>query len=355
MSKNTDLISRYLSKTKSEAYLLKDNKFPIKYWINSGNYLLNALLSGYHDRGYPSGRFTQMTGPNSVGKTYLFTQAMTEAQKDDFLIYVVDSEFGGDMDNFIKRGLDPNLLIHSPLQHIKTITGELLSFLDEVHEDDKVIVVIDSVGNLSSNKETEDMRNFSDKRDMTRAQELKAMFRQLVVPAGKKNVPFFIVNHEYDSPDMFSRKIQGGGGGPAYGSSIIISMTKSQEKDGTEHIGTGLTCTNTKNRFAREKEKVRIVINYDEGLNKYSGLFEVAKELEYLKSSGGSWWSFKGSDDKFYKKDVEFNSDFWEKQLKGEFGIALNNKFRYQSHAIDVLEEPEKPKKTESKKSKKKK
>lgn len=361
MSKTStnSLISRYLSKTSSEAYLLTDNKFPILYWIDSGNYALNALLSGYWDRGYPSGRFTQLAGPNSVGKTYLFTQAMINAQKDDFIIHAVDAEFGSDTESWIKRGIDPSKFIHNPIYHIKEVTGELLSYIDTVEEGDKTVIVIDSVGNLSSFKETEDHKNFKDTRDMTRAQELKAMFRQLVVPAGKKNIPVFIVNHEYDTLEMYAKKRQGGGGGPAYGSSIIISMTKSQETEGSgsskEHVGTGVTCTNTKNRFAKEKEKVRIVINYEEGLNRYSGLFDIATQLDFITSSGGAWYTYKGSDEKFYKKSIEHDVDFWEEKLKGEFGIALNNKFTYQSHAAEILDNPVEKKSTKTKKNKKEK
>lgn len=354
MSNNSSkLIDRYLSKTKSDAYLLADNKFPIKEWIDSGNFLLNALISAdWKNGGYPSGRFSQFVGPNSVGKSYLSIQGMINAQNMGYILFLVDSEFGGDPNSWIDRGIDPKMFIHLPDQHIKKITGELLSFINSIEKDEKALVVVDSVGNLSSNKETEDMTAFIDKRDMTRAQELKAMFRQLVVPAGKKHVPFFIVNHEYDSPDMFSGKTPGGGGGPLYGSSIIVSMTKSQEKEGTEHIGTGLTCTNKKNRFAREKEKIRIVIDYDKGLDRYSGLLDAAKDMDWC-TSAGSWYTFKNGD-KVQKK--EMTPEFWDKILKEGFGDALNKRFRYQSQAEGVLKlEEEKPVEDDKKDNKNKK
>ncbi len=207
----SDLAQRYLKNTKSDAYLLEQDMYPIKDWLDSGNYALNALLSGYWDRGYPTARFTQLAGPNSVGKTYLLTEALILAQKKGYTIYMIDSEFGSDAQSWIDRGVNPKMFIHNPIYHVKEIITELLFFLKQIEKDDKAIVIIDSVGNLSSNKETEDLEAGKGTRDMTRAQELKAMFRQLVVPAGKAGVPFWIVNHEYATMDLYSAPEQGGG------------------------------------------------------------------------------------------------------------------------------------------------
>jgi len=339
-SKSRSLIDRYLATTKSEAYLLNQNKFPIRDWINSSNYALNALISADWKKGYPSGRFVQLAGPASVGKSFLCIQAMIEAQKMGYVVYLIDSEFGGEPDSWIKRGLNPNMFIHNPVHHIKTITGELLLFLSTLNEDDKAMVVIDSIGNLSSSKETIDISEFNEKRDMTRAQEIKAMFRQLVVPAGKKNVPFLLVNHEYSTTDLYAKKVQSGGTGPAYGSSIVISMTKSKDKDDTDNTGTFLTCTNIKNRFAKETSQVKLSIKFDKGLNPYSGLLDIASDLGYITSPSQGYFAVKGFEDvKFRKKQLEYEEEMWIKLLNTDFGNDLNKYFSYQSHAADILED----------------
>ncbi len=342
-SATSSLAERYLAKTTTDAYLLEADKFPIRDWIDSGNYALNVLLSGYWNRGYPTARFTQLVGPNSVGKTYLLTEALIQAQKKGYTIYMIDSEFGSDAESWIERGADPKMFIHVPMYHIKPIITEVLMFLGEIQKDDKAIVILDSVGGLSSTKETEDLEEGKNVRDMTRAQELKAMFRQLLVPAGKVGVPFWIVNHEYATMDMYSPKEQGGGSGPKYGCSIIVSMSKSKEKKSASDktiIGTGVRCTSFKNRFAKEAGVVKVVIDFDKGLSRYSGLFPLAVELGFIQQSG-SWYTIKDDSTKRRSNWFAGNAEFWEDQLKGKFGDALNKMFRYQSHTDGVFDDSE--------------
>ncbi len=330
------LAERYLAKTKTPAYLLQDDQFPITHFYDSGNYALNALLSGnWKNGGYPSGRVTQLSGPNSVGKTYLFTEALVLAQKNHgALINAIDSEFGSDAASWISRGVDPALFIHNPIYHVKQVTTEILSFTSEIKANDKAITIIDSVGNLSSNKETADLIAGKDTADMTRAKELKAMFRQLVVPIGKAGMPLWIVNHEYQTIGLFSSKVQGGGTGPGYGSSIVVSMTKAKDKTKDKVVtGTVLTCTSVKNRFAKEQSKISIIIDFESGLSRYSGLFALALEGGFITKPANGYYKHKGSDKKNRMSFYAHNPGFWEELLRSGFGDWINDKFRYKSHA----------------------
>ncbi len=338
--KKKSFTERYLAKTNTPAYLLENDDYAIREFIDSGNYALNALLSAsWKDGGYPTGRVVQLAGPNSVGKTYLFTEAIKQAQKLGYIILMIDSEFGSDASSWIDRGIDPKLFIHLPIYHIKQITREILMFIEELGKNDKAIVVIDSVGNLSSDKETEDIVAGKGTADMTRAKELKAMFRQLVVPSGLKNVPIWIVNHEYQTMALYSTKVQGGGTGPGYGSSIIVSMTKSKEKKSKDGpvIGTGIRCIAVKNRFAKEQSVVSVVIDFDHGLSRYSGLFALAVENGLIWKPKNGYWTHK--EDEAHKISYYANNiEFWEEHLSSSFGKWVNDKFKYQSHSEGIFD-----------------
>lgn len=342
-TKASALAERYLAKTKTPAYLLQEDSFPIPCFYDSGNYALNALLSGdWKDGGYPAGRVTQLAGPNSVGKTYLFTEAIVLAQKKQkALIHAIDSEFGSDAQSWINRGVNPALFIHNPIYHIKQVTSEVLSFITEVKPADNAVVLIDSVGNLSSNKETADLLAGKDTADMTRAKELKAMFRQILIPAGKAGVPIWVVNHEYQTIGLFSSKVQGGGTGPGYGSSIVVSMTKAKDKTKDKIVtGTVLNCTSVKNRFAKEQSKISIIIDFESGLSRYSGLFALALEGGFITSPTQGYYSHHGSDKKNRMTFYANNPELWEELLANGFGDWINDKFRYKSHAERESAEP---------------
>jgi len=335
----SELADRYLAKTKTAAYLLQDDNFPISDYIDSGNYALNAMLVGDWRLGYPSARVTQFVGKNSTGKTYLSTEGLINAQKKGWLIVMIDTEFDADMAKWVERGVDPEMFIHIPIYHIKEVTKEILDFLLEMRKKDKALIVVDSVGGLSSGKETKDIVEGKDVADMTRAKELKGMFRQLIVPAGAKGVPIWIVNHEYMTIGMFASRVQGGGTGPGYGSSIIVSMNKKFEKKDADGPVTGavITCTSLKNRFAKEQSQVTITIDFDRGLERYSGLLELAITGGFIepppKNSKGSIHTPIGEKKGKSKKWFRENEDFWTIMLEGEFGEWMNNRFKYQSHA----------------------
>lgn len=159
-----------------------------------------------------------------------------------------------------------------------------------------------------------------------------------------------IISH--NSLDLYSRQIQQGGTGPAYNSSVIISMSKSKEEEGSgtnkEIVGSGMRCTSVKNRMAREKMVVRPVIDYTNGLSLYSGLFDLAINTGNIVSPKVGWYAYKEDiDAPAFDKDNpkgwvtgkrkrEFNSanvDIWETILNSGFREALYEAFSYQSSA----------------------
>jgi len=328
------IAERYLKGTKNKfAYLLKENKFPISEFIDTGNYALNALISGDPEQGIPSGRIVQLAGEASVGKSYISIDIVKQAQIKGYTVLYYDTEGAQNYDQLIERGIDTETFVHIPCDLLKSVQADVLKVLDECEKKDKVLIVIDSIGNLMSMKEYADVRTENDKRDMTKAQEMKSLFRSMAIPAAAKNVPIIAVNHEYQTMELYSKKIQVGGSGPQYNSSIIISMSKSKEIEGAAKtvIGSGVRCTSVKNRFGKEKSQIRIVIDYAKGITRHSGLFDVASDVGAITSPKNGWYKIDGDEKLYRKKEFHNDSPLWEQLFKIGLSQKIKDQYSYTS------------------------
>lgn len=273
------------SKNPYAGFFDEDDYGKIRDYIDTGSVLLNAQISGDPDKGFPSGKILQLAGPESTGKTFLCHELIKSAQKNGYFVVYYDTEAANDADSIIAKGIDPTNFLYCPTNIIEELTTSVINILDEVEDEEKVMLVIDSLGNLSTLKEIGDAKAGDDKRDMTRAQKLRAFFRTCTTKCGVKNVPMIAVNHVYaiTGGSMFgpSQAISGGGG-PAYANSCTIQLTKAQLKSGDNVIGGIFTSTTAKNRLAKEKTKIKIQISFEKGLAKYSGLDNVAVEMGWL-------------------------------------------------------------------------
>lgn len=175
----------------------ENDNFEIKEYIDTGNYIFNCLISSDIRKGIPAGRIIQFAGPESVGKSYLSIEAMKNAQKAGYFIIMYDTEFAHDKQSVIKRGIDPDNFLYIPMDTVEKLKTSILNVIEEAKDNDKIMIVIDSIGNLSTTKELEDSTTGSDKKDMTRPAQLKALFRTCTIKAGLKNIPIIVVNHVY--------------------------------------------------------------------------------------------------------------------------------------------------------------
>ena len=108
---------------------------------------------------------------------------------------------------------------------------------------------------------------------MTRAKLLKSAFRILMTKLGICKIPFIFTNHTYQTQDLFSQTISGGGTGPEYAASIILFLSKAKLKEGTEQTGIIVTAKPNKNRFAKPSP-IKFHISFNKGMNPYVGLEE---------------------------------------------------------------------------------
>ena len=252
----------------------------IDHYIPTGNYHLNACLTGSLFGGYPNNRAVALAGPSGTGKTYLILNAIKQAQKQGYSIIFYDSENAVDKHLVEKFGINPKTFRYEPCNTVQEFRSSVTAITDVLIEQKKkgiklpkIMVVLDSAGNLATQKEIDDAKTGSSKADMTRAKLLKSTFRIIMTQFGICKIPFLFTNHTYQTQDLFSRQVGGGGTGPEYAASIILFLGKAKLKEGIEQTGIIVTAKPNKNRFAKPTP-IKFHISFNKGMNPYVGLEE---------------------------------------------------------------------------------
>jgi len=205
--KKTDLFS------KMRKNILKKNEDAMldlaepKIWATSGNFVLNHILSGKFSRGYPASRITQIFGDSGSGKSFLMAKAIAEAQKEGYMVAVLDSEQAVSQDYLRKIGvdLDPSMLMTVQVNTVEQTQDLLIEVLNGVKEEQdklgnvsdlKLMLIVDSIGMLSSGKAAQNAEDGHHAADMgTKAKALTNMFNQVVQKVGVTESVCLITNH----------------------------------------------------------------------------------------------------------------------------------------------------------------
>ena len=252
-------------------------------YIDTGSYIFNALVSGDIYRGIPSNKITALAGESATGKTFFalgMVQKFLEDNPEGNVVYF-ESESALTQEMLEERGVDTSRILLVPVTTIEEFRTQAVNIIDGFEKqrkgDEKLFFVLDSLGMLSTIKETEDIGSGKNVRDMTKAQVIKGTFRVLTLKLGKVGIPMIVTNHTYDViGSMFPQKEMGGGSGLKYAASSIIYLSKKKEKDGTEVIGNIIHCKNHKSRLTVENKMVDVRLTYDTGLDRYYGLLDLA-------------------------------------------------------------------------------
>ena len=259
--------------------------------IDTGSYLLNALLSGSIHGGIPNNKITAFAGESATGKTFFvmgIVKSFLEANPEAGCLYF-ESESAITKQMVIDRGIDPSRMVIIPVTTVQEFRTQAIKVLDKVlaekeQERRPMMMCLDSLGMLSTTKEVEDTDAGKETRDMSRSQILKATFRVLTLKLGKAKVPMVVTNHTYDViGSMFPQKEMGGGSGLKYAASSIVYLSKRKEKDGTEIIGNIIHCKNYKSRLTKENKVVDVRLTYSKGLDRYYGLLDLALKHNIFK------------------------------------------------------------------------
>jgi RecA/RadA recombinase len=260
-------------------------------FINTGSHMFNALLSGSIHGGIPSNKITALAGESATGKTFFvlgMCKSFLDNNPDAGVIYF-ESESALTKQLIEDRGIDSDRMVIMPVTTVQEFRTQSLTVLDKYMEQNEadrkpLLLVLDSLGMLSTTKEVEDTADGKETRDMTRAQVLKAAFRVLTLKLGRAKVPMVITNHTYDVVGAYMpTKEMGGGSGLKYAASTIVYLSKKKEKEGTEVVGNIIHCKTQKSRLSKENMMVDVRLRYDTGLDKYYGLLDLATKYGIFK------------------------------------------------------------------------
>ena len=305
-------------------------------FIDTGSYVLNALLSGSIYGGLPGNKISCLAGDPATGKTFYaigISRQFLDDNKDGVVVYF-DTEQAVTRDMFESRGLDTKRIAVIPVSTIEEFKTQALKIVNEVietpEEDRKpMFMVLDSLGMLSTEKEMTDSAEGKNVRDMTKAQQNKAAFRVLTMKLGKAQIPMLLTNHTYQVIGSYvPTKDLGGGVGLKYAASTIIMLSKSKDKTEDGVIGNFIKCTNYKNRFTKENMHVETRLNYSSGLSRYYGLTDLAIKYNVFKKVSTRIELPDGT--KVFEKNIDEDPEkYFTKDVLDKLDTEIQKDFKY--------------------------
>ena len=317
------------SKIKESAILAESKFFTKADMVPTDVPMINVALSGSIDGGLAPG-LTVLAGPSKHFKTsfgLIMASAYLKKYKDSVLLFY-DSEFGSPQSYFENFDIDTNRVLHVPVTNVEELKFDIISQLEQLDRKDKVVVMIDSIGNLASKKELEDAINEKSVADMSRAKALKGLFRMTTPYLNMKDIPLIAVNHTYQEMGLFPKAIVSGGTGIYYSADNIWILGRQQDKKGTEIQGYHFVINVEKSRYVREKSKIPISVSWEGGVEKYSGLLEVALDTGHVEKPSVGWYQKSGEENKVREKET-LSSSFWGPILENtSFKETIEKKFK---------------------------
>jgi len=347
-----------------------DSKVDVFY--DTSVYALNYLMSRKLTGGVPKGRITGIDGLSGTGKSLIVATTMRDPRITDVIILETEGggsgaelvEFAGVDKKKVKymkantlksykikksngdieeikdaelpaKGLetDTYFFVEGAISKVRKLC-QAISFNREKFKNRNILVVLDSLGNLTS------VRQLSGTSDMgARAKELNEFFRAFDGEFEKLGMTFFFTNKVHNTFDQYNPYTHDGGEAPIYNSSVYVRLANTAEnelvsdaemKDEKERrksaLGSSFKTIKAKivkSRFGTEMRQGSFVLDASLGPIKMSGLFTLLCDFGVIKNPSSGWYehSLLG---KFRKKDFIdlFLSD--EKKLLEVFQKELD-------------------------------
>lgn len=298
-----------------------------KYWVSTGNFALNYMISSDFNKGIPLGKVTMLAGQSGSGKSYIASgNLVRNAQKEGYFVVLIDSENALDSDWLEALGVDCSeeklLKVNAAMiDEVAKIISDFMKGFKSTYADTpreerpKVLFVVDSLGMLLTPTDVNQFEAGEMKGDMGRKPKaLNALVRNCVNMFGEWDIGLVCTNHSYASQDMFDPddKITGGQGF-IYASSIVMAMRKLKLKEDefgnkvTEVRGIRSQIKVMKSRYAKPFESVEVKIPWDSGMDPYSGLLDMFEQKGMLTKDGNKlkYISLDGTEYKRFRKQID--------------------------------------------------
>ena len=338
------------SKLSHTAVLSKSKFFTDKDMIQTDVPMLNVALSGSIEGGLAPG-LTVLAGPSKHFKSSFALKIASAYMKKypEAVMLFYDSEFGSPQEYFQNFDIDTDRVLHTPITNVEELKFDLINQLEQIDRDDKVIIIIDSIGNVASKKELEDTLNEKSVADMSRAKALKGLFRMATPYLTMKDIPMLAINHTYQEMGLFPKAIVSGGTGIYYSADNIWIIGRRQNKVGTEITGYDFVINVEKSRYVREKSIIPITVSWEGGIDEYSGLLDVALAGQFVVKPKQGWYAKvdqeTGEIDGKNFRQKELTKDFWYDIINSDkFKEFIEKQYRVgmvPDEAVTIVEEDE--------------
>lgn len=341
-----------------------DKEIRERTYISTGNYVLNAALSGSLFGGVGDQGISTFAGPEASGKTFLILNIMREAQKQGYCVVYIDTEYAIYRADLPKYGIDnsPDKFIIVRGNQVEELNVAVTTLIDELKkaklegfEMPKQIWALDSLAQLSSRKSKEDLLKGDIKADVgNKAKAISSLFVSITADINYLRIPLIVANQTYETMETYSQVIMKGGKQLYYSSNNIVFLTKAKLKEDADDLditgqsGVVVTCKCVKNRQVKPKQ-IKIEISFEKGMNPYVGLLEFCRseffqeigiargKMEIDKKTGemtftpgnGKWY-VSHLDKSFYEKQM-FNSEIFTQDILNKMEPIIHNYFKYKS------------------------
>lgn len=347
MSKSSLMERMLKSSTIKLTSVMQDTKFfDGKDVVRTSVPAMNIALSGSVAGGFKGG-VGLIAGPSRHFKSsiMLILAAAFQKQNPDGIILFYDSEFGSPPEYFKSFDIDISRVIHTPITSIEDLKSDVMNQVLALDAKDKVMIIVDSLGNLASIKEIDDSLEGKNVADFTRSKQAKSLFRLITPNLSIKDIPFVAIAHTYDTMEMHSKRVVSGGTGLMYAADWVIIVGKQQEKEGTDLVGYNFILNIEKSRLVREKSKIPLEVKFDGGISKWSGLLDMAQESGHVIKPSVGWYSRvdketgEVEDKKWRAKDTD-TADFWGKILtSASFNEWVETRYKIANASMIVDDE----------------
>ncbi|QGZ16133.1 RecA protein [Vibrio phage vB_VchM_Kuja] len=295
MKKPNSTIARLLEANKKNPLfnVMSQSKYISKEVIAKTSIpLLNACFSGKVDGGIMGGSH-QIVGESRTFKTNVGLAAVAaylDADEENIAIFC-DSERGANAKYWNAFNIDMDRVIHMPIRHVEELQHGLLHNLEKVIPDvNKVIIFIDSIAQLPSKKEYEDMVEENGTKDMSRAGALNSFWRCITPVINFRDIPLVWINGFYkEMGNKYAEEIYKGGQQGLLSCDNLWFITRSQIKDDKELVGWNFNISIRKGRFTKEKLVMPLTVMYNGGIYRWSGMLETMILLGFINQSG-AWY-----------------------------------------------------------------
>ena len=329
-------------------YLDNNTLSHVGEWIDTGSYVLNAIISGSINGGIPKGRVTVLAGESMTGKSLFVQKILAKAQEDGLTPVIFDTENAIDPEGAARLGLDISKVKYVPCTSIEQTRNSLYKFLMAVREkglEGKFIVAIDSLANLQSELELSRMSKDSTSSDMgTKARAMKTLMQTCTNLGAVTQTTILCTNHVYDDPTALFPSIEKnmpGGKSCIYLPSVTVQLArKPMKSDGgktvdgelavgqKKYAGIIIRALTRKNRFIKQYLEGEIYLSFASGLDRYYGLVDLAVGVGAVIQTGATYQLEDGKKLGYYKnwrKDVEL----WEETILPKLEERIRDEWSY--------------------------